>query len=543
MKLKESQYLTQSDFNEIIRIVPNLSGYRTQHVHVKLSPEQFRLLFKLMYYCGLKTTEVLGLTKSDFDLPRRSLKIKLSTQFKYKPQETTIPPVLIDELQNYLDNKRPADKLFVVTRSTVWRYIKEAGHLANLKLSRFTPSSEVRGGDTFLFRDSLRHIMTVKGADKLMIALKLRDSDARIDLEILEKLKSWEERNFPRPSYSQNEIQTYVDWFEENYPLYQALENKAKHTVEELLESKNITSQTITSRTKSVSSFRTKLENGIKYNPKEMQDLVAIRIIANVKSEVEKIGQIIKENFNVNEALSIDKFSELLNTKEIGYQSKHLVVKFPKERTNLPEYRKFSDIQFEIQIRTILQHAWAEIEHDRSYKSPIKLPKHLERSFNLLAASLELVDNQFEQIISEIDKHAKETRKKKIGGYTSMLNADLLSGYLIANFIGCSNVVREFSIGDRYSNLIINELKSMGIETIDELTSIFNVKLREAYLDSKKEMDFVDILRHMMIIYDAEKYFSQAWTKNFVSLDQESQKILEKCGVNLSIVGKYVGLK
>ena len=88
-----------------------------------------------------------------------------------------------------------------------------------------------------------------------------------------------------------------------------------------------------------------------------------------------------------------------------------------------------------------------------------------------------------------------------------------------------------------------NELKRMGIETIDELASIYNPKLREAYLNSKKEVDFVDVLRHIMIVSNAEKYFSQAWTKNFASLDEESQKILEKCGVNLGIVGKYVGLK
>ena len=455
MKTKDSQYLSQSDFNELIRVVPNLSGYTTLHVHVKITPEQFRLLFKLMYYCGLKTNEVLGLTKSDFDLSQGSLKVKSWMQSKFKPQETTIPPVLIDELQNYLNAKNPKDVLFVVTRSTVWRYIKEAGHLANLKLSRSAPSSEIRGGDTFLFRDSLRHLMTVRGADKLIIALKLRDPKARTDTEILERLKSWEEKNFPRPSYTPNEIQEYVNWFKENYALYEALENKAKHTIEELLESKNITGQAVTSRTKNIESFKTKLD-GIKYNPKEMQDLVAVRIIANVKSEVEKISQVINENFIVNETLSVDKFSELLNTNEIGYQSKHLVVKFPKERTNLPEYRRFEDIQFEIQIRTILQHAWAEIEHDRYYKSPIKLPKHLERNFNLLAASLELVDNQFEQIISEIDKHIKENQKKKMGGYNTTLNTDSLSGYLIANFNECSNVVRKFSIGDRYSNLIIN---------------------------------------------------------------------------------------
>jgi ppGpp synthetase/RelA/SpoT-type nucleotidyltranferase len=60
--------------------------------------------------------------------------------------------------------------------------------------------------------------------------------------------------------------------------------------------------------------------------------------------------------------------SRNLGTNRIGYRTIHLVVSLSNTRTILPEYSEFDDLKFEIQLRTILEHAWAEIEHDRNYK-------------------------------------------------------------------------------------------------------------------------------------------------------------------------------
>jgi len=544
MKTQESEYLTESQFRSLIRSVPNLPGYKAKIRQVKLTPTQFQLFFKVMYYCGLKVREMERLKKSDLDLGTGIIRIKSIAPTKYKPQQTTIPPIIINELQDHIKTLNHNDELFNTTRATVWRYIKQALDHNNIKISRSIGIKQVRGGDTFLFRDSLKHFMDLKKADKNLILLKLRDPVAPTDSETLERLRAWERENFPRPAFATTEIQSYVDWFTSERDFYEKLKDKSEQTVESVLRSEGFTNIAVRSRVKKITSFKKKLEDGFSYNPKEMQDLVGIRVIANVKTEVEEISKVIRKNFIVNETLSIDKSKELISSNKIGYQSKQFVVKFSDDRTKLTDFREYKSVQFEIQVRTILQHAWAEIEHPLYYKSNIKLPSYIERNFNLLSGTLELVDNQFEQIIAELSKYVEvNSQRKKIGEFNPTLNIDSLSGYLLAKFSDCPNIIRNFKIDDKYSNAIIIELRKMGIGTIDELESIFNSKLREAYIESKKRVDFVDVLRHMMIIYDAEKYFNSSWPKTFVSLDKETQKILVECGVDLNTVSRFLSLK
>jgi len=76
----------------------------------------------------------------------------------------------------------------------------------------------------------------------------------------------------------------------------------------------------------------------------------------------------------------------------------------------LPEYTACKDCVFEIQIRTILQHTWAEIEHDKNYKYSGVLPDEIERRLNLLSAVLESADNEFNTISQEIDNYTKSVK-------------------------------------------------------------------------------------------------------------------------------------
>jgi putative GTP pyrophosphokinase len=83
----------------------------------------------------------------------------------------------------------------------------------------------------------------------------------------------------------------------------------------------------------------------------------------------------------------------------------HHVVSLLFERCQLIEYRRFPSFKAEIQTRSILQHAWAEIEHDLGYKSRQEVPKLIRRKFSRLAGLLELVDQEFITIRDELDKY------------------------------------------------------------------------------------------------------------------------------------------
>jgi ppGpp synthetase/RelA/SpoT-type nucleotidyltranferase len=93
-----------------------------------------------------------------------------------------------------------------------------------------------------------------------------------------------------------------------------------------------------------------------------------------------------------------DKAQALLEDEKFGYASIHYLVRLKVNRTDLSEYSRFKGLVAEIQVRTILQHAWAEIEHDIQYKSAI--PSSIRRRFMSLAGMLEIGDREFQAIQS-----------------------------------------------------------------------------------------------------------------------------------------------
>ena len=113
--------------------------------------------------------------------------------------------------------------------------------------------------------------------------------------------------------------------------------------------------------------------------------------------DVDKIAKVIQDEFEVDEVNSVDK-REILDPDRFGYLSLHYVIKLNDKRISLPEYKRFKDLKIEIQIRSILQHAWAEIEHDLGYKSKHSVPRKVRRNFSRLASLLELADEEFDKI-------------------------------------------------------------------------------------------------------------------------------------------------
>jgi tetratricopeptide (TPR) repeat protein len=87
-----------------------------------------------------------------------------------------------------------------------------------------------------------------------------------------------------------------------------------------------------------------------------------------------------------------------------GYQSKHLLVKLGEDRSSLVENEEFVDLVCEIQVRTILQHAWAEMEHDIQYKNDEEIPLDLKKRFSALSGLLELADREFQNIQLDSDQ-------------------------------------------------------------------------------------------------------------------------------------------
>jgi putative GTP pyrophosphokinase len=160
---------------------------------------------------------------------------------------------------------------------------------------------------------------------------------------------------------------------------------------------------TVKGRVKSFQSFFKKYlrylggtSNGV---PPIIPDQIGIRIVCPFIEDTVSAEVLIKNNFNVAE---VERKGSSYSFKEFGYESIHFLVRLPEEVGG--KYTKTSNESFtgdivEIQIRTILQDAWAEVEHELVYKAefrPYDLP--MKRKLAAINASLSLADTIFQEI-------------------------------------------------------------------------------------------------------------------------------------------------
>jgi putative GTP pyrophosphokinase len=170
-------------------------------------------------------------------------------------------------------------------------------------------------------------------------------------------------------------------------------------------------------RVKELDSFGNKATKPAEQNPGEpkypspledITDISGVRVIAPFPNALPAVDALISEEFVVVERS--DKSEALLAEEKFGYNSVHYLVKLPDTRTCLSEYHPFRGLIAEIQVRTALQHAWAEIEHDIQYKSSTVIPTDIRRRFIALAGMLELADREFQEIQNADQKIRKQAK-------------------------------------------------------------------------------------------------------------------------------------
>ncbi len=160
----------------------------------------------------------------------------------------------------------------------------------------------------------------------------------------------------------------------------------------------------IQARPKSIESFAEKLLRKKKYTHpfKQITDLCGARVITELRSEVEAVCRLITENFEIDEANSLENPSHL-KPAEFGYRSVHYVVRFRRGQfKGIPE--KLLPLKAEIQVRTLLEHVWSDVSHDRIYKRGHDLPDPLKREAARIAAALESADAAFEQLVTRVNE-------------------------------------------------------------------------------------------------------------------------------------------
>ncbi|WDR90612.1 GTP pyrophosphokinase [Burkholderia ambifaria] len=209
----------------------------------------------------------------------------------------------------------------------------------------------------------------------------------------------------------------------------------------------------------------------------DITDICGVRVIAYFEGDVRRVCDILEREFKVDRQNSVDK-SRPADPDRFGYRSVHYVVSHAVGRKRLRENRRFASFKVEIQVRSILQHAWAEIEHDLGYKSADEVPALVKRKFSRLAGLLELADEEFMTIRKELDDYEKNL-VMKLGesvddialdsdSYVAFVNMNEVAvriDKMIAEFIGAGiTPVTTRTVGER-----VSQMSFLGFKSIREL--------------------------------------------------------------------------
>ncbi len=168
--------------------------------------------------------------------------------------------------------------------------------------------------------------------------------------------------------------------------------------VTDVLDDGGINYLSVTSRTKTVASFAEKAQRrgpeGERLYPEPMAritDQVGLRVITYVHADVAAVAELLHDSARVLE--DRDWGRETASEGRFGYASRHLLLALDDDEAT-------DGLIAQVQIRTVLQHAWAEFEHDIRYKGTVP-PEHardFDRRFTLAAGLLELADQEFATI-------------------------------------------------------------------------------------------------------------------------------------------------
>ena len=236
--------------------------------------------------------------------------------------------------------------------------------------------------------------------------------------------------------------------------------------------------QSVTHRAKEDISLVTKLRRPDRTYAclSEVTDLAGVRVITYFYDDVDRVARLIEREFGIDQTNSVDKRS-LMDPDRFGYVSLHYVIELSPQRSKMPEYRRFAGMKAELQIRSLLQHVWAETEHDLGYKSTQSVPKLIRRRFARLAGMLEIADAEFVALRNELSRYENEV-PALIEDEPSSVQIDKAS---LASYFQSSETLRrsDEAIGaltgakvvsvPSLIDLYLGHLSFIGISTLGEL--------------------------------------------------------------------------
>ncbi|WP_336653855.1 RelA/SpoT domain-containing protein [Leclercia adecarboxylata] len=294
------------------------------------------------------------------------------------------------------------------------------------------------------------------------------------------------------------------DWLSLNLPKYDLLGKCVTFILENLLQKNNIDYLSVSYRTKTKEGIYEKIKRKNYLNPKvQLTDFSGIRIILYFESDIIKVCELINSTFSIDTDNSVDNETRL-SIDKIGYRSIHYVCDVGPTRKGLAEYEYIANLKFEIQVRTMLQHAWAELTHDRNYKLGINLPLSIERKINLYSGMLELADQGFSEIIASINKYRVLLKSENLlTSHSQTIDSISLIEFTKQASQELDIHFEELGVwAEKYIDDVIQELRFMEISTFSQLKDLIPQNYAKVFREYREKSNGIGFIRDLLLIKD-----------------------------------------
>jgi ppGpp synthetase/RelA/SpoT-type nucleotidyltranferase len=236
----------------------------------------------------------------------------------------------------------------------------------------------------------------------------------------------------------------FLKKYKKQRPLYSSFATLIKDILKLLLKESGTKYQKLDPRAKTVKSLSRNLDSPNRYGDlNQIYDLAGCRVIFYLESDKDLFAGKIYDEFEI--------LNEQLKYSEDSYNAKHIIIKLKKQTRGVKYFSKYKHLKCEVQLTTVLDHVWSEIEHDIVYKPPQYLLKLFPNDFDQ-------IKKQFFDVMKNHIKPANQTfefilkRFKSTESAAQIFNVDFLSNlinsksnnHIFESFILLNEAINEF---------------------------------------------------------------------------------------------------
>ena len=319
-------------------------------------------------------------------------------------------------------------------------------------------------------------------------------------------------------------IEKFIDEYKSQQSTYKEFGKIVSKIIRTILKNNEFRYQVVSNRSKGINSLRKKIIEHRRFQElktvTEIDDLAGCRVIFYLDNDIERFRNYIHKEFNV--------IKDNLKYSEDNYNARHLIVELNKNRLALIEYAKFSDLKCEIQLTTVLYHAWSEMDHDIIYKPNKELSNFDKKAFTSLK----------EQFANVMKNHIKEAQHTF--DFISYQAEKIKQGKQVFDIKFLNNIIHSESNNELYENLTLlhKYIEEFGDKTPKELNIIkiiksalnkskaLKIKPIKTTIGNLKGYSYTNVVNVCLDILDDLRYFYPEEVFNLLimfSLDKEPE--------------------